>query len=184
MTIVLRKVVWITGFLLFMGCNSSDAYKEQVNALNGAWEMATTEVNSFAEVAAKELDSWNDMYEGMYSGNEEVLENISAEKKATLDSLDAVCKSHGDQYRLINQELSELQASWKSNGEVLQQINTALENNALTEEQAGVITQLEQQVTTATEQINSWTSKMGIVKKECFMTCQEYARQLDAKQPE
>lgn len=165
------------GILVLMGCNSSSAYQEEMTALNESWTGATEEVTTFSQEAEKELSSWKDMYDGMYGESGTAMEGISEEKKKTLDSLDAVCRSHGDKYRLINQELSELKTSWEQNSQVLSQLNDALENNGLTEEQAKIIPQLNSQVTTAKEQVTTWKTQIEAVKKECFVTCQEFAKQ-------
>ena len=167
------------GILVASGCNSSNAYKEEMTALNETWNTASEEVSAFSEEAQKELNSWKSMYDGMYGESEENITEIPEEKKRTLDSLDAVCRSHGDKYQLINQELSELQNSWERNSQVLSQLNEALENNRLTEDQARLIPQLKSQVATAKEKVTAWKTQMEAVKKECSVTCQEYSKQLD-----
>ncbi|THD66474.1 hypothetical protein E7Z59_11780 [Robertkochia marina] len=166
------------GILVLISCNSSSAYKEEMTSLNESWKGATEEVTAFSQEAEKDLNSWKEMYDGMYGDSGSGMEGISEEKKKTLDSLDAVCRRHGDKYRLINQELSELKTSWEQNSQVLSQLNEALENNGLTEEQAKIIPQLNSQVTTAKEQVTIWKSQLEAVKGECEATCQEFANRV------
>lgn len=177
----MKKVLYscfALGILVLTGCNSSSAYKEEMIALNESWKGATEEVTAFSQEAEKELNSWKDMYDGMYGESGSSTEEINEDKKKTLDSLDAVCRSHGDKYQLINQELSELKSSWEQNSQVLSQLNEAFENNNLTEEQANIITQLNSQVTTAREQLNAWNAQLKAVNNECAATCQEFANQI------
>lgn len=157
-------------------CNSSNAYKEQVNALDDTWKSTTENLNAVSQTAEKELESWKNMYEGMYGEDGSARKDISDEERQAVDSLDAICKGHGDKYRLINQEISELKELWVQNTRIVDDLNERLQNNTLSEEQAGAIDQLSDQAKEVNEQISTWNNEIEGVKKECEETCQQSAQ--------
>ena len=165
----------LTALLLLAGCNSSDAYKEQVNVLNQNWGTTTDDLIALGKTAEGELSAWKEMYEGMYTMSDEERMEMDDTQKQTLDSLDAVCKSHGDKYTLMNQEISELRELWVQNTGIVEDINQKFADNSLTEEHLKAIDQLTEQSKDVNEQIATWKGEMENIKKECLTTCQAYA---------
>ncbi|WP_224489900.1 hypothetical protein [Robertkochia flava] len=167
----------LIGVLMLTGCNSSDAYKEQLDTLNNNWSSTTEELTSFAQSADTELKAWKDMYEGMDA--EIDVTAISDDKKQILDSLDAVCRGHGDTYTLMNQEISELETLWTENAKIVEDLNDKFENNSLSEEHLDAIDQLNRQTEEVSEKLSTWKSTLENVKSDCAVTCQEYAKVID-----
>jgi chromosome segregation ATPase len=172
---IMKNVVRFLSFLvlvLLSGCNSSDAYKEQVQALDDNWEASTENLEMISKSAEQELNSWETMYKEMYGADVTAMTDMPEDRKQTLDSLDAVCKSHGDKYRLINQEISELKELWVQNTKLVDEINERLENNSLSKENLNAINQLNDQAIEVDGKINTWKTEIAAIKEECAATCQ------------
>ena len=169
----------LTLLFIAMGCNSSEAYKEQVDTLNKNWKSTTEALMALSQSAEKELNDWNEMYAGMYGQDRTSDSEMPEDQKRTLDSLDAVCKSHGDRYKLMNQEISELKELWVQNTKIVEDINSKFENNTLASDNLDAINRLNEQTGEVNEQINTWKNNMESIGKECESTCQAAAAALD-----
>ncbi len=166
----------VAAVMAFATCtsNSTDRYADQINSLSKDWNATTTAATDFAKTLKAEVETWKDMYAGMYA-EKSFIETLTEEQQQRLNELKTTCAGHGELYKNMAAEVDQFVKDWSEDSKKMAKLREGLESRYLPPALTESIDPLRKKMETAQQQISQWQETLASTKESCFDTCGEYA---------
>lgn len=162
----------IVAFVL-TSCSNVGKYKEAIETLSSDWESTTSQVTGAVDQITQAQEMAKSALASM-NPSEEVAATLNEEQTGKLNILKQATQAQMGDLGTLAQQAFEFVTKWQSEGEKLTALKDGLSSGKLPGDVQGTIDSLKGLISTAGENVTTWTGKVDAAKQAVASAQQSY----------